>query len=140
MGCPRPAGFATDHPGEGPCRRHGGGVPKAPKRPPGRKRAEQAIPSAAGRAVRGRRPGPKTPPEWKRAGEADPYAMILRRLAAAKRSRWPFPLAWADALYDALDGLPAGEFREWAGVMLETSCGWRDAYEGRASKVAELRR
>jgi hypothetical protein len=47
-----------------------------------------------------------------------------------------FPLAWANALYDALDGLPAAEFREWAGVMLGTSRAWRDAYEGRRSKLA----
>jgi hypothetical protein len=116
-GCPRPAGFATAHPGEGPCLRHGG---------------DRWV------KARRRRPEPKEPPGWRTAGEAAPYATLLRRLAAAKRSGWPFPLAWADALYDALDGLPAAEFGEWAGVLLETGWGWRDAYEGRAARIAEL--
>jgi hypothetical protein len=88
--------------------------------------------------ARTRRPEPKEPPGWKRAGEAAPYATLLHRLAAAKRSGWLFPLAWAVALYDALDGLRAAEFGEWAGVLLGTAWGWRDAYEGRASRLAAL--
>src|SRR4051812_5889464 len=83
-GCTRPAGFATTHPGEGPCLRHGGD-----KWPPRPKRSRAA----------------KAPPGWKRDGERSPLATVLRLLAGAKRSGQPFPLAWADALYDALDGL-----------------------------------
>jgi hypothetical protein len=117
QGCPRPAGFATAHPGEGPCLRHGGDRWARPRKRPAT---------------------PKAPLGWKRAGETAPYATVLSRLAAAKRAAQPFPLAWANALYDALDGLPAAEFREWAGVLLGTAWGWRDAYEGRAARLAEL--
>jgi hypothetical protein len=87
---------------------------------------------------RKRSASPKPPPGWKRAGETAPYATVLSRLAAAKREGWPFPLAWASALYDALDGLPAGEFREWAPIMLGTARAWLDAYEDRPSRLASL--
>ena len=88
-GCPRPAGLGTWHVGAGPCLRHGGDRWSPPKEPPG----------------------------WWGTGEATPYATLLRRLAAAKLAAQPFPLAWAGALYDALYGLPADDFREWAGVL-----------------------
>jgi hypothetical protein len=117
-GCPRPAGFATSHLGAGLCLRHGGAdwTPARPKRSR----------------------GPRTPPGWKREGERSPLATILRVLAGAKRSAQPFPLAWADALYDALDGLEDREFRDWAGVLLATSRAWADAHAGRRSKLAGL--
>jgi hypothetical protein len=82
--------------------------------------------------------GPRTPPGWKREGERSPLATILRLLAAAKRAAQPFPLAWADALYDALDGLDDREFNEWAGVLLATSRAWAEAYTGCRSKLAAL--
>jgi hypothetical protein len=64
--------------------------------------------------------------------------MILRLLAGAKRSGQPFPLAWADALYDALDGLPDRDFTDWAGVLLATSRAWMNAYEDRSSRLRHL--
>jgi hypothetical protein len=106
-GCPRPAGLGTWHVGAGPCLRHGGDRWSAPKDPPG----------------------------WWGTGEATPYATLLRRLAAAKLAAQPFPLAWAGALYDTLYGLPADDFREWAGVLLPTSRAWLDAYTGRRTPL-----
>lgn len=41
-------------------------------------------------------------------------------------------------MLDALDGLPPGEFEEWAWTMLSTSRAWMDAYEGYGSKRVEL--
>ncbi|MCW2643962.1 MAG: hypothetical protein JWP07_71 [Pseudonocardiales bacterium] len=111
-----PAGFATSHVGLGPCLRHGG-ADWTPNRPR----------------------GARTPPGWKREGERSPLATILRLLAAAKRAAQPFPLAWADALYDALDGLEDRDFSECAGVLLATSRAWMDAYDDRRSKLTELR-
>ena len=96
------------HLGEGPCRRHGG------------MRWQPGMPTQ-----------PKSPPEWGGGERPSPYPTLRAALEAAKHSERPFAQAWADALYNALDGLPAGEFRDWAYTLLGTWRGWELGYEDR---------
>jgi len=77
------------------------------------------------------------PPGWATDG-GEPWETIRGDLARARRNGEPFGVAWADALLDALDGLPPHEFVAWVEVMLSTAVAWLDAYETRHSRLAEL--
>lgn len=146
-GCTRPAGFATQTPGSGPCRRHSGGYARTEPRPepisppllpePGVFDAvptpeEALIAVKAARLANARRRDPNGVPS------SDPLAIIGILLASGLRSGFTFGEAWTLATDIALDFMNDRRAHDWAEVLASTEQAWSDAYHGKKSPLAAL--
>jgi hypothetical protein len=130
-GCERPAGFATDHSGYGPCRRHGGhatpGFASSRARPATATLGAAETDEELAPALRGEgRPSP------------DPTALMGVLLSSARRAGFPFADAWKLATSAALSYMSERRAEQWADVLASTRHAWADAYEGRPSGLASL--
>jgi len=126
-GCLRPAGFATEHVGHGPCRRHDS-RPNVPAPEP-RRSVPTAVEAVA--AVRERR---ATHGPYSRS----PLGLVGLLLPAARKAGYDFPQAWRLATDLALSNLADRRVEEWADVLASTEQAWADAYVGQRSPLAGL--
>lgn len=88
-GCERPAGFATETPGVGPCRRHG----------------EVAARTSSAQAEGSRPASALTSPEARLRGDGrptpDPLALVRILMVSARRAGFSFEDAWRVATVTA---------------------------------------
>ena len=156
-GCERPAGFGTDHEGEGACRRHDGG--RTPNRRTRKRIAQRERPAAQPSHPAAPAPTPTPSPEPAKAEtapvadplarrltgsslnpSADPLAVLRRVLASARRAGYPFGEAWALGAEAALSYMNARKAEEWWAALNETERAWADAYAQTGSLLAALKR
>ena len=134
-GCERPAGFATEHVGEGLCLRHAlhstaqRSQPVAPSPTPEPSPAAEAAETPLPRRLTGSRASPAAP---------DPLAVLRTVLASARRAGMPFGEAWALAAEAALSYMNPGTAREWWDALTATEQAWSRAYARERSRLAEF--
>ena len=127
-GCERPAGFATDTPGSGPCLRHSAAISRTrPPSPVGKGPAEPC--RAPERRLRG--PGQPTP---------DPLALVRVLTLAGRSAGFTFEEAWRVATVTALHYMSDRRAEEWWDVLSSTERAWADAYVDRRSPLALMPR
>lgn len=135
--CERPAGFATAHVGEGPCRRHDShsaaqlSQPVPPEPIPEPESEPRHAPGPLARRLTGSRAAPTSP---------DPLAVLRTVLASARRAGYPFGEAWSISAEVALSYMGHGQAREWWEALDATERAWAQAYAREGSRLAELRR
>lgn len=127
-GCERPAGFATDTPGSGPCRRHSAATARTLSPSP-----VENGPVVACRAPERRLRGPGHPTR-------DPLALVRVLTLAARCAGFTFEEAWTVATVTALHYMSDRRAEEWWDVLSSTERAWADAYLDRRSPLALLPR
>lgn len=141
-GCERPAGFATEHAGQGFCRRHdsgralnrrtrkqkGDGATRPQAAPP-TEQISPPSPDPLARRLTGSRSNP----------EGDPLGVLRRVLSAARKAGYPFDQAWAIAAEAALSYMSERRAREWWEALSSTERAWADAYAKKRSRLEALR-
>lgn len=141
-GCARPAGFATDTPGTGPCRRHLRPVANRPRPARGTvlspvrslggpNLAERTDPRLAVVEGRLRGPGRAAP---------NPLALIGVIVAAGRTAGFSFEQSWEVAAVTALAYMTDQRARDWWDVLDATRFAWADAYHHRRSPLQALPR
>ena len=133
-GCERPAGFATDHLGDGHCLRHEPHPVPAAASP-----LSRVAPGRAARAGgRRREPTPldRCPSGSPPAVASDPLAVMGEVLACARRAGYSFEAPWPVAAEAALSYLSRPAAKEWWAVLDGTRTAWRHAYDGTGTPVA----
>lgn len=134
-GCARPAGFATDHEGTGPCRRHASHRPNDQPIPPttvARPSAEKPPAGPTRDPLARRLTGSRVNPN------PDPYAVMRIVLAAGRRAGYPFGEAWAVAAETGLSYMSDRRAAEWWETLTATERAWADAYARRLSRLESL--
>lgn len=126
--CRRPAGFATEHPGEGHCLRHASRPPIGPASPdPSPTSAECETGSdPLARRLTGERTNPS----------GDPTAVLRAVLGSAWRAGYPFEQAWAIGAEAALFYMTTRQAREWWDALDATERAWAEAYARRKNDEA----
>jgi hypothetical protein len=123
-GCERPAGFATETPGSGPCLRHSAASSRTR---PGA--SEENRPGRACRAPERRLRGPGQPTR-------DPLALIRVLTLAARNAGFTFEEAWTVATVTALHYMSDRRAEEWWDVLTATepNAAGRQRTKGRARR------
>jgi hypothetical protein len=127
-GCERPAGFATDNPGAGPCLRHSNGSARIRPATPTRRGPAEPV---SGLEKRLRGPGRPTP---------DPLALVRVLMLGARRAGFSFEEAWNLATATALAYMSDGRAEDWWDVLTSTRRAWADAYTDARSPLSLMPR